>query len=148
MGHWTDSIASDRMAVDREFGDRVRESDFTSQEWGLVMAAVEFEIEGAEDPETARVVADTSQVPQIMPELENVRSQMSGMGGAPGGGSAGSGGGVVDSIKGALGLGGDGGDERLETAERLAQEYAGELQERLEDRGKWTRVCAGYGTGE
>lgn len=143
MGHWTDSIAADRMAVDKEFGDRVRASDFTSQEWGLVMAAVEFEIEGAEDPETARVVADTSQVPQIIPELENVRSQMGGMGGAPGGGSSG-GGGVVDSIKGALGLGGDSDDERLAAAERLTQEYAEELQARLEERGKWTTVCAGY----
>ncbi len=142
MGHWTDSIAADRMAVDKEFGERVRASDFTSQEWGLVMAAVEFEIEGADNPETARVVADTSQVPQIMPELENVRSQMGGMGGASGGGGSS---GVVDSIKGALGLGGDGGDdERLETAERLAQEYAEELQARLEERGKWQTVCAGY----
>jgi hypothetical protein len=133
------------MAVDKEFGERVRESEFTSQEWGLVMAAVEFEIEGADDPETARVVADTSQVPQIMPELDNVRSQMGAMGGAPGGGSGG-GGGVVDSIKGALGLGGGDGadDERLAAAERLAQEYADELQERLEDRGKWTKICAGY----
>jgi hypothetical protein len=132
------------MAVDKEFGERVRESEFTSQEWGLVMAAVEFEIEGADDPETARVVADTSQVPQIMPELDNVRSQMGAMGGAPGGGSGG--GGVVDSIKGALGLGGGDGadDERLAAAERLAQEYADELQERLEDRGKWTKICAGY----
>ena len=146
MGHWTDSLAADRMAVDKEFGDRVRESEFTSQEWGLVMAAVEFEIEGADDPETARVVADTSQLPQIMPELDNVRSQMGGMGGAPTGGSGGGGGGgVVDSIKGALGIGnGDGGDERLATAEQLAQEYADELQARLEDRGKWKKVCAGY----
>jgi len=143
MSHWTDSIAADRMAVDREFGDRVRASDFTSQEWGLVMAAVEFEIEGADDPETARIVADTSQVPQIMPELENVRSQMGGMGGAPGGGS-GSRNSVVDSIKGALGIGGGGDDDRLNDAERLAQEYAEELQARLQDRGKWSRVCAGY----
>ncbi|MFB6169068.1 MAG: DUF5799 family protein [Haloferacaceae archaeon] len=142
MDHWTDSIATDRMAVDKEFGERVRESDFSSQEWGLVMTAVEFEIEGAEDPETARVVADTSQVPEIMPELDNLQSQMGGMGGGAGGGS--SGGGVVDSIKGALGIGDGGDDERLEAAERLAQEYADELQERLEDRGKWTRVCDGY----
>ena len=144
MSHWTDSIAADRMAVDREFGDRVRASDFTSQEWGLVMAAVEFEIEGADDPETARIVADTSQVPQIMPELENVRSQMGGMGGGAGGKSGGGHGGVVDSIKGALGIGGGDDDERLRVAERLAQEYAEKLQTRLEDRGKWQRVCAGY----
>ena len=139
MSHWTDQIAGDRMAVDREFGDRVRESEFTSQEWGLVMAAVEFEIEAADDPDRARVVADTAQVPQIMPELETVRSQ-TGPGGVPGDDS----GGVVDSIKGALGLD-DGNDEhRREDAERLAQEYAEALQDRLEERGKWERVRESY----
>jgi hypothetical protein len=141
MSHWTDQIAGDRMTVDREFSDRVRESDFTSQEWGLVMAAVEFEIEDADDPEAARVVADTSQVPEIMPELENVRSQVGAAGGAPGGDS---GGGVVDSIKGALGLGGGRDEDRLADAERLADEYAQALQERLEERGKWERVRGVY----
>jgi len=139
MSHWTDQIAGDRMAVDREFDDRVRESAFSTQEWGLVMAAVEFEIEHADDPERARVVADTSQVPQIMPELENVRSQM----GPPGAGSGDSGG-VVDSLKGVLGLGGGNDEDRLDDAERLADEYARALQERLEDRGKWERVRDGY----
>jgi hypothetical protein len=140
MGHWTDTLAGDRMAVDREFEEVVRDSEFTSQEWGLVMTAVEFELEHADDPERARVVADTSQVPQIMPELENVRSQMGGTGGDAGrsGGS-----GVVDSIKGALGLGDDG-DDRTQEAERLAQQYADRLQERLEDRGKWAEVRERY----
>jgi hypothetical protein len=141
MSHWTDQIAGDRMTVDREFSDRVRESDFTSQEWGLVMAAVVFEFEDADDPVAARVVADTSQVPEIMPELENVRSQVGAAGGAPGGDS---GGGVVDSIKGALGLGGGRDEDRLADAERLADEYAQALQERLEERGKWERVRGVY----
>jgi hypothetical protein len=105
------------------------------------MAAVEFEIEDADDPEAARVVADTSQVPQIMPELKNVRSQVGAAGGAPSGDS---GGGVVDSIKGALGLGGGDDEDRLADAERLAQEYAQALQERLEERGKWERVRGAY----
>ena len=141
MAHWTDAIVGERMAVDREFGDRVRESDFSNQEWGLVMTATEFEIEHADDPDRARIVADTSNLPQMMPELENVRSQMSGMSG----GSSGSSGGVIDSIKGAFGLGGDGGDdERLATAEQLAQEYADELQERLESKGRWESVRDSY----
>jgi hypothetical protein len=138
MSNWTDAIVGERMAVDRDFSERVRESDFSNQEWGLVMTAVEFEIENADDPDSARLVADTSNLPQMMPELENVRSQM-------GGGSESSGG-VVDSIKGALGLGGGGsGDsERLEAAERLVQEYAEELQERLESNGKWDSVRESY----
>jgi halocyanin-like protein len=98
-----------------------------------------------------RIVADTSSLPAIMPELENVRSQVAAMGGASGGGAGGngsSGGGLVDSIKGALGLGGGGSDgpsdEEIEAAERLVQEYADELQAHLEEVGKWEQVRVAY----
>ena len=150
MSEWTDAIVGERMTVDNQFNERVAASRFSSQEWGLIMTATEFEIEDADDSEAARVVADTSSLPAIMPELENLRSQMAGMGGAPGGAgdSGGSGGGVVDSIKGALGLGGAGGggpsDEELEAAERLVQEYADELQAHLEEVGKWEQVRVAY----
>ena len=149
MSEWTDAIVGDRMTVDNQFNERVAASRFSSQEWGLIMTATDLEIENADDPENARVVADTSNLPAIMPELENLRSQMAGMGGAPGGGESGSsGGGVVDSIKGALGLGGDDGggssDEELEAAERLVQEYADELQAHLEENGKWEQVRLAY----
>ena len=147
MSEWTDAIVGERMTVDNQFNERVAASRFSSQEWGLIMTATELEIENADDPETARVVADTSNLPAIMPELENLRSQMAGMGGAPGGDSGGSGGGVVDSIKGALGFGGgsDGpSDEELEAAERLVQEYADELQAHLEEVGKWEQVRVAY----
>ena len=148
MSEWTDAIVGERMTVDNQFNERVAASRFSSQEWGLIMTATEFEIENADDPEAARVVADTSSLPAIMPELENLRSQMAGMGGAPGGDSGGSGGGVVDSIKGALGLGGGGGsgpsDADLEAAERLVQEYADELQAHLEEVGKWEQVRVAY----
>jgi hypothetical protein len=150
MSEWTDAIVGERMTVDNEFNDRVTASRFSSQEWGLIMTATEFEIENPDDPENARIVADTSSLPAIMPELENVRSQVAAMGGAPGGdgGGGGSGGGLVDSIKGALGLGGGGSDgpsdEEMEAAERLVQEYADELQAHLEDVGKWERVRVAY----
>ena len=146
MADWTDSIVGDRMTVDREFNDRVANSRFSSQEWGLIMTATELEIEYAEDPEQARIVADTEKLPQIMPELENVRSQMAQMGGQPGEGDSG-GGGVLDSLKGALGLGnGTGGSdqERIEAAERLTQEYADALQDHLESKGKWEQVRIAY----
>ncbi|MFB6156910.1 MAG: DUF5799 family protein, partial [Haloferacaceae archaeon] len=132
MTDWTDIIVRDRMTVDQEFGERIRDSRFTSQEWGLIMTATELEIEHADDPERARLVADTENLPQIMPELDNVRSQV------PGAGAEGDGSGVVDSLKSALGLGN--GDERLQAAERLTQEYADELQAHLEEKGKWERV--------
>ena len=134
MSEWTDAIVGERMTVDNQFNERVAASRFSSQEWGLIMTAIDFEIENADDPEEARVVA------------ENLRSQMAGMGGAPAGDAGGSSGGVVDAIKGALGLGGGGGaaDEELEAAERLVQEYADELQAHLEDVGKWEQVRVAY----
>ncbi len=149
MSEWTDAIVGERMTVDNQFNERVAGSQFSSQEWGLIMTATEFEIEDADDPEAARIVADTSSLPAIMPELENVRSQVAAMGGAPSQQrSGGSGGGIVDSIKGALGLGGGGSDgpsdEEFEAAERLVQAYADELQAHLEDVGKWEQVRVAY----
>lgn len=147
MSDWTDAIVGERMAVDRQFNERLASSRFSSQEWGLIMTAAEFEIENADDPDAARIVADTSNLPAIMPELENVRSQVAAMGGAPGGAErGGSSGGILDSIAGALGLGGDDGpdDEELEAAERLLQEYADELQRHLEDAGRWEQVRVSY----
>ena len=149
MADWTDSIVGDRMAVDREFNDRVAGSRFSSQEWGLIMTATEFEIEHPDDPDRARIVADTEKLPQMMPELERVRSQVGAMGGATddgGSGGGGGGGGFLDSIKGAFGLGGGGGadKEKLRAAERLTQEYAEELQAQLESKGKWEQVRVAY----
>ena len=106
MSEWTDAIVGERMTVDNQFNERVTASRFSSQEWGLIMTATEFEIEHSDDPEAARLVADTSNLPAIMPELENVRSQVAAMGGG-GGDAGGSDGGIVGSILGALGLGGD-----------------------------------------
>ena len=119
MSEWTDAIVGERMTVDNQFNERVTASRFSSQEWGLIMTATEFEIEHSDDPEAARLVADTSNLPAIMPELENVRSQVAAMGGG-GGDAGGSDGGIVGSILGALGLGGDAdGASDEETVERL-----------------------------
>ena len=147
MTDWTDSIVGDRMTVDREFDDRVMNSEFTSQEWGLIMTATELDIEHADDPEQARIVADTEKLPQIMPELENVRSQMSQMGGGPGNDGGSSGDGIVDSLKGALGLGGGGSgvdQDRVDAAEKLTQAYADALQSHLESKNKWEQVRMAY----
>jgi hypothetical protein len=137
---WTDMIVGDRMAVDQEFTQRVADSQFSRQEWGLIMTAVEFDIEHPADHERAKLVADTSKVRQVMPEMQNIRSQMNAMAGKS---SEKESRGVFSSIKEALGLGGgDGGidEERLAAAERLAQEYADELQTRLEANNRWGRV--------
>ncbi|OIB56732.1 DUF5799 family protein [Natrialba sp. SSL1] len=142
---WTDQIVGERMTVDQEFSSRVASSQFSNQQWSLIMTATEFKIEDADEPEQAQLVADTSKLEQIIPELENVDAGMGAMGGAGGaGGSSGSGGsgGLVDSIKGALGMGGGGNDheEQREAAEQLTQEYADELQTHLESSGRWESV--------
>ncbi|MEY7852076.1 DUF5799 family protein [Natrarchaeobius sp. A-rgal3] len=136
---WTDRIVGERMTVDQEFSARIQGSEFSNQQWSLIMTATEFEIEHPGDPDRARIVANTDKVDQIIPELENVESRM-GAAGAGGSGS-GSSGGFIDSIKGSLGLGG-GNDhaEQLEAAERLTQEYADELQSHLESKGRWDSV--------
>ena len=136
---WTDLIVGDRMAVDQQFNDRVTASEFTRQEWGLVMTAVEFEIENPEDEDAARIVANTSKLEHIMPELDNIKQQMNPMGGGSGSDS----GGFFGSVKSALGLGGDSRaatEEKTREAERLTQEYADELQAHLEAKGKWSQI--------
>lgn len=144
MANWTDAIVGERMAVDQEFNDRIAASEFSSQEWGLIMTAIEFEIEAPADTEQARIVADTTKLPQIMPELENIQSQMGAMG-QDSGRSSSSGGGLVESLKGVIGLGdSSGGNDRLEAAEQLTQAYADELQSHLESNGKWKQVRVAY----
>ncbi|MDL5360907.1 DUF5799 family protein [Halalkalicoccus sp. NIPERK01] len=140
---WMDRIVGDRMAVDREFTERVNQSRFSSQQWGLIMTAAEFEIRDPEDPERAELIADTEKLPQIMPELEKIDAQVGAASGMGGGGSVDSSGGLFDSIRGALGLGGSAGgdDEERRAAEALVSEYADRLQGRLEEQGKWESTC-------
>ena len=139
--NWTDRIVGERMQVDQAFNEKVAASNFSNQQWGLIMTAVEFEIENPDDPESARIVANTSKVESIVPELENI-DQRTGMA-AQGGGGSGSSGGLLDGVKSALGLGGGGGVDReqLAAAEELTQMYASDLQEKLQARGKWVDVC-------
>ncbi|WP_435318691.1 DUF5799 family protein [Haloarchaeobius sp. TZWSO28] len=147
MANWQDTIVGDRMTVDKEFNQEVLDSEFSNQEWDLIMSAIEFEIENPENPEEARIVANDEKLSAIIPELEKISQQMQGMGGAPGGsgGSSGGGGGLFDSVKNALGMGGGGKKreaERTEAASKLASEYAETLQAHLESKGKWASVCA------
>ncbi|WP_265108182.1 DUF5799 family protein [Halosolutus halophilus] len=143
---WTDRIVGARMTVDQEFTSRIQGSQFSSQQWSLIMTATEFEIEHPDDPDRARIVANTEKVEQVIPELDNIQSGMGVMGGQPGGAGSRSrsSGGVLDSIKGALGLGGgdDGGshEDQRRAAEQLTQEYADELQSHLEANGRWESV--------
>jgi len=139
---WSDRIVGERMQVDQEFNEKVAASNFSRQQWGLIMTAVEFEIENPDDPETARMVANTSKIESIVPELDKV-DQATGMAAQGGGGGSSGSGGVLGNLKDALGLGGSSGVDReqLAAAEEMAQMYAGDLQEKLESKGKWAQIC-------
>lgn len=146
MSDWTDEFVGDRMAVDREFTERITSSEFSSQEWGTIMTAVEFEIERPESPERAELVADTSRIETVMPALEDMQAKMGAMAsGQPTEGRESSGEGLIGSIAAALGVGGDGSgdvdEQRLDAAESLAEEYASAFQKHLEREGKWERAC-------
>jgi hypothetical protein len=145
---WTDRIVGARMTIDDRYASTVEGSRFSRQEWGLIMTAVEFEIEHAADDERARLVADTSGLSAVMPELERVRNSQGGMGGGTSSrrsGESGGSGGFLGSMKDALGLGGGGVDpEETEAAEELAAGYAAELQSYLEEQGRWEEVRAAY----
>jgi hypothetical protein len=144
MADWTDRIVGDRMTVDREFNDRIAASEFESQEWSLIMTATEFEIENADDPEAARIVANTDKLEGMMPHIEEAGKRQRSM--ATGGSDGGGGGGIVGSVKDMLGLGNgtENRDDRLAAAERLVQEYADELQSHLESNGKWAQIRQAY----
>jgi len=143
MSDWTDQIVGARMKVDGTFAPEVDASGFSRQEWGLVMTSVEFEIEGAEDPDTARLVANSDNLEAVVPELKRVAEMQEQM---QGGGRS-SGGGFLDNVKSALGFGnGTGGKdsvdpERLAEARSLTQRYAEELQSHLESNGRWADIC-------
>lgn len=142
--NWTDRLAGARMQVDQRFQRRLDQSEFTSQEWGLVMTAIEFEIEHADDPERANLVANTEKLEQIIPELDNIQREMGGAA-RPVESSADTSG-VFGKLKEYLGhLGSDtadtpSDDERMKSATILVTEYADELQAFLEERDRWDEI--------
>ena len=146
MSEWRDMIVGDRMAVDQAFTERVQASQFSNQEWGLIMTATEFELVDADDPESARIVADTDAVESIIPELENLTTGMGPMvGSSESSGDGGGIGGVIDAITSALGLTGNADDdgvdkETLGAAESLTQAYAEELHAHLKAEDKFESI--------
>ncbi|MFB6311568.1 MAG: DUF5799 family protein [Salinirussus sp.] len=143
MPDWTEKLAGARMQVDKRFEDRVRSSRFSNQEWGMIMTAVEWQVRHPDEPARAELVAVTEHFPEIIPELDRINSQLQG----PATGARGSsGGGIGARIGDFLGsLTGNGGssenEEKRRDAERLVQAYADELQEFLEERGRWADIC-------
>jgi len=133
------------MQVDQQFTDQVVNSQFSNQQWGLIMTAVEFEIDTPERPKEASLVANTENLDQILPELDKIDRGMGGAG--PGGDGGGSSGGLLDAIGTLIpGVGGDDtgvDDEQRAAAVALTDEYATQLQAHLEKQGRWADLCAG-----
>jgi hypothetical protein len=140
---WTDMLAGARMQVDQQFQDRLERSEFTNQEWGLVMTAVEFEIRDADDPENARLVANREQIRQIIPELDSIQREMGGAARPVENNPDGSG--MFGRLKQYLGFlsedtSNEPDEERLATAKVLVEEYTEELEAYLRESGRWDDV--------
>jgi hypothetical protein len=136
VSDWQEAVAGDRLAVDRAFADRVEASSLTRQQWNVAMTAVEFEVDHADDPERARIVADTSRLQGIADEIRAAAQPGPQGAGTPAGGSGAGSGGWLASLKRRL----FGGDTVVAEAERLAEAYAAALQDHLEEEGKFERV--------
>ncbi|MFB6311567.1 MAG: DUF5799 family protein [Salinirussus sp.] len=144
MADWTDKLARARITVDKEFYEDIERSQFTEQEWGLIMTAVEWRVHNASDPQTARLVADTSKVKDILPQLREIRTRVEE---AQRGvqrprtladGFTGWINGFVEMLGNVLSD--EARDARLDDAEQLANKYALRVQEHLEDKGRWEEV--------
>jgi hypothetical protein len=142
--NWQDHLAGARMRVDQQFEQQVKSSRFSSQEWGLIMTAVEFEVRSAGDPDGARLVANTAKLEAVVPELGKIQEEMGGAPRQPSGSSGGLFGRLRQYLDGLTGDGGPegGDDEQLAAARTLTENYAAELQAYLEEQGRWADVCA------
>jgi hypothetical protein len=139
---WLDRLAGARMQVDQQFNDRVRNSQFSNQQWGLIMTAVEFDIENPGNPADATLVARTDNVEKILPELDNIQQ---GMGGLQRQNQRSSGGGLFSQLRSYLPGGKDTSDghdaDQLDAATALVEEYTTELQAYLKEEGRWDDIC-------
>lgn len=133
---WRELIVDERMAVDREFADRIEASRFTRSEWDLLMTAVEFRIDRTD--ETATLVAETDRLHLVFPEPDLIARRRSAMAGGRWDRLAR----LFERLGDAVGLGGGVDDATRAEACRLADEYAGGLHRRLVATGKWDRIVA------
>jgi len=123
MSDWRDRLARYRLRADREFEDRIREAALDRRQWNLAMTAVTFRFADADDPAAAELVADTTNLDDVLPEMRAV-------------GEEDDDGGLLDGVTSALGLD-DGEDPLKQEAERLVEEYTDELGAILKRENAW-----------
>jgi hypothetical protein len=141
--NWTDQLAGARMRVDQQFQETLESSEFTNQEWGLIMTAVEFDVYEPEDPENATLVADREKIREIVPELDNIQREMGGAARPVESNPDGSG--LFGRLRQYLDfLSTDGSDtpdeERLASAKVLVDEYTEMLEAYLREQGRWEDI--------
>lgn len=136
-------LVGHRLAVDQEFAERVRDSEFSSMEWDLIMSTVSFELSDPGDPENAAIVADLEGIPKAINAIEDLPDAGPGVGGGPA--SAGGNQGIFGRISARLGLdesvGSSSRDERIQAANALVTEYAEVLQIHLKQQRHWQELC-------
>jgi hypothetical protein len=146
MPEWTDKLARARIQVDKEFHEAIERSQFTEQEWGLVMTAVEWRVANPTDPDHAKLVAETDNVEDILPQLTRIRRDVQTAAAGPDAarqrslaeGFSGWINGFVEMLSRAVSGGST--DSRVEAADALAAEYAERVQDYLERRGRWDDI--------
>jgi len=132
MADWYSRAAHERVQVDQTFNARLRDKPVTAHQWGLLMTAIEFDIVNPEEPERARIVPDVSKVDSVLEQVKEAEDASN----APAPDSPG----VVERVKRTLGLS-DPEDPYKRAARSLASQYATELQEELEEQGRWEESC-------
>ncbi len=136
-------LVGHRLAVDQEFAERLRESEFSSMEWDLIMSTVSFELEDPGDPETATIVPNVEDLPAAISAIEDLPDTGHGSHGNPERGGDASG--MVDRLTSRLGFdrteGSSSPDDRRQAATALVTEYAEVLQIHLKQQRAWTELC-------
>lgn len=130
---WREAVIGERLTVDREFQETVQASDLSHQSWELVMTAVSLEIEGGDDPETARLAPNFEHLDSVLPAIAEIESRRPGSSVSPTGG-------ILSRVRGALGLGSGETSELRGVAEELGVAYARALQRHLEEGSRWEAV--------
>lgn len=137
-------LVGHRLAVDQEFATRVRDSEFSSMEWDLIMSSVTFELANPDDPEEAAIVADLEEVWTAIDAIDDLPDRQPGVKpSTPHRGSREPG--VLSRLSSSLGLddvwGGGPSDERIQSANALVTEYAEVLQIHLKQQHHWEELC-------
>lgn len=131
---WEHEIINERLKVDREFQERVKESVFSPQSWELVMTAVSFEI--VESNEDAHLSPNLDQLSSVLPAIAEIQQRTAGETNEKDHQ------GIVGRFLRAVGLRHGPHEIYREEAETLISAYATALEQELRDRKRWDDIVS------